>query len=492
MEFITLKKNNTKKVLLVLVVFVAIVVTIVSLNARAKYQVTKNVQIVNGTINYVPYDFKIVKIYKEKDTGGYEETTSIPEGEYIIDEKQSKCMIDDNQQDTGAILKTIDGNHTFANLKKMDKCTLYFSKKVSAKDFIINNSNVISTQPNFAQTACDSGCESTAKGLYKTQDDDGESYYFRGSVNNNWVKFAGYYWRIIRINGDGTIRLIYSGKVSEENLTFPSTNKTDPAYVTGTGTQVTIDGSNITAFNTNYNRNRYVGYMYGSTSGDYSTSHKNETPSNIKTKLEDWYTKNLENKTIGSGSKKASDYIDTDAGFCGDRTPYSGRASSATVDYTKGGTTTTTYYGGYFRLVANKQPDLSCKRKIGSSGSTTLPDTNDLYTVSTSKKGNKAISKPVGLISADEVTFAGGRNGANNRGYYLYTNETYWTMSPRLFDGADADVFYVYSDGYLNVDRVNYAYGVRPVINLKADTKFTFTHPDQPTKGTYSNPYEVS
>ncbi len=424
---------------------------------------------------------------------GEEETpteTMPSASEYEINEEKSYCKR--GEQELHDVLTTINNNFVFKELHTNDKCYLYFSKVINAGDLIIDNSTYYDgTTPDFGQTACDSGCDNTDKGLYKTKDDDGDTYYFRGSVTDNWVKFAGYYWRIIRINGDGTIRLIYSREESETDLDFPDDNKTNPAYVTNTGTQVTIDGTSNVVFNSGYGHNRFVGYMYGS-NGDYSTSYTNTESSNIKTKLENWYSTNLENKSVGS--KTAKDYIDTDAGFCGDRTPYSGGVSTASVDYTKGGTTKETYYGGYFRLVANKQPDLHCKRKNGSSGSTTLSEDNDLYTVSDSKKGNKAISKPVGLISADEVNFAGGRNNANNVGYYLYTNQSYWTMSPYRFyysgSSQGAYVFTMRNDGQLSNTYVYGTLGVRPVINLKADTKFTFQNAEN--KGTYSNPYEVS
>ena len=94
-----------------------------------------------------------------------------------------------------------------------------------------------------------------------------------------------------------------------------------------------------------------------------------------------------------------------------------------------------------------------------------------MYTVGSSNKGNKALTYPVGLITADEVAYAGGVNGRTNSSYYLYTNSVYWTMSPSYFYNGGANVFDVLSTGYLidNGD-VNYARGVRPVLNLKADT----------------------
>ena len=328
-------------------------------------------------------DITINKIYTVDKTGKQTEVKKAPGEEegYTLDKNQSSCENGTLDWDDDNYALKVSATETGTS------CNLYFKKIPTSADVLENlglSSKVNGTSPNFSKTACDSGCETTDKGLYKTQDDDGDTYYFRGSVTDNWVKFAEYYWRIIRINGDGTIRLIYSGKVGDEdNLTFPNSNRNNPAYVTGTGTQVTIDSSTKLAFNTNIDQNRYVGYMYGSSSGDYSTSHKNDSPSNIKTKLESWYSTNLENVSVGG--KTAKDYIDEDAGFCGDRTPYNGSSDTASVDYTKGGTTTGTFYGGYFRLVTQKTPDLHCKRNT-TSGATTLSEDNDLYTVNNSKK----------------------------------------------------------------------------------------------------------
>ena len=65
-------------------------------------------------------------------------------------------------------------------------------------------------------------------------------YYFAGDAKNNWVKFGGYYWRIIRTNYDGSIRLLYSG----------------------TATDTTSGYIGTSAFNSSYNNPMYVGYMY--------------------------------------------------------------------------------------------------------------------------------------------------------------------------------------------------------------------------------------
>jgi hypothetical protein len=78
--------------------------------------------------------------------------------------------------------------------------------------------------PNFANVA------TTDEGMYAAPDDYGTSYYFRGAVSNNWVKFAGIYWRIVRINGNNTVKLVYSG------TTAPT--EAQKVVMTGTGTQI--------------------------------------------------------------------------------------------------------------------------------------------------------------------------------------------------------------------------------------------------------------
>ena len=112
------------------------------------------------------------------------------------------------------------------------------------------------------------------------------------------------------------------------------------------------------------------------------------------------------------------------------------------------------------------------------------PNNNDLYTVKGATKGNKAMDKPIGLITADEVIYAGGFGGTTNKSYYLYNDNVYWTMSPGDFAGSYAFVFSVYANGTLGNDMLDYSYGVRPVINLRADVEITGS-------GTGTDPYVV-
>ena len=308
----------------------------------------------------------------EDKKGTYNISENIPSG-YSLNTSKSVC--------SNNTIPTWEDHKLYLNNlnKKGTSCYLYFDL-MGAKDLILSNSKVNDGTPNFSQAA------TTDEGIYKTEDDWGESYYFRGAVTNNWVKFAGYYWRIIRINGDGSIRLIYNGTSTE-----------------ATGEEAQIETSK---FNNLYNNNAYVGYMY--TSGQV---HGLGTNSGIKDILDSWYQTNITNK--GYGNK-----VSTEVGFCGDREP----STSASSSNGSGGTgTTTTYYGASIRLDINKTPTLKCK------------NSSDLYTINGSSKGNKALTNPVGLITADEVAMAGGVYGQINQNYYLYTNQIYWTMSPYYF-----------------------------------------------------------
>ena len=224
---------------------------------------------------------------------------------------------------------------------------------------------------------------------------------------------------------------------------------------TGTSTQISTS-----AFNSTYNNNMYVGYMY--TSGQV---HGLGTNSTIKGVLDNWYTTNIANKGYG-------DQVSIEAGFCGDREP---STSSSTSNGAGGTGTTQTYYGGYIRLVnSTKSPTLKCKNN------------EDMYTISGSSRGNKALTNLVGLITADEVSMAGGVYGDINKSYYLYTGQQYWTMSPYLFPTTNSHVhvFVVWLDGYLSGSPVLYTFGVRPVINIASDVEITGS-------GTSADPYVV-
>ena len=413
--------NKKKKIAIGLVIFIVLIVTITLLTTRAKYRIIENIKLAEGTINYNTYDFKIMAMYQETDND-YVEISSIPSYGYHINQDKSYCTLDNINKDNNAILKTIGSNHTISNLSKNDKCYIYFDKnKINNISDIINTHN-LAVRTDFSTTVT----EDTTGTLFVAPDDYGNSYYYAGAVKDNWVKFGGYYWRIIRINGDGTIRMIYNGPTTDQ---------------TGETTQIGND-----AFNTNYNDNMYVGYMY--TSGEV---HGRGTDSTLKGLLDNWYNKNLKNY---------ENYIATGGGasFCNDRQP----STEETSMNGGGGTgTTMTYYAARYRLIINKAPTFKCA------------DTRDRFSIS------------IGLITADEAAYAGGVSyEKSNSSYYLYNGYYYRTMSPGQF-GGHAQVFCIYNDGMIATPYVSDPDGYRPVINLKADTQFTSGN------GTSSNPYTV-
>ena len=301
------------------------------------------------------------------------------------------------------------------------------------------------------------------KGMYKKNDDLGTSYYYRGAIDNNWVKFGkdenqnDIYWRIIRINGDGSIRMIYSGTTKPESDTA--------TVMTGPGTQI-----GKSAFNSSSNKAEYVGYQYiegkqhgfgkcdGTNNASCTVNGNTVYNSIIKQAIDKWYA----GTTLKDNSLISQDQI-----FCNDRSA----SSYQTAAWTSTGAIY--YYGAHGRLYESKSPVLTC------------PIESDKFTVGTSN-GNGALTYPVGLITADEVAMAGGVYGSNNSTYYLYTNQYYWSGSPRVFSpGGGANGISVYSSGLLSNHTLEALIGARPVVSLSSKAKLS-------GNGTYSNPYTVS
>ena len=415
-------------------VVVLLVVFIVS-KSHAKYRVTQSIPLVNGTVNYELSDLNLVGVYIQGDDE-YTKSDTIPESGYVLNEEESYCTV--NGEEDTSINVSYDMDTKLLTVTPMTtkgtKCYLYFDEeKTLLNETVLANATSKLTRSSFTSTVTNT----TTGTIYYEDTSKGRTYYFAGNPTDNWVQFGGFYWRIIRINEDGTIRLIYQGTSANT-----------------TGTETLIQTS---AFNSSYNNNMYVGYMYQSNQVHGLTSN-----STIKGILDTWYQNNL---------TSVADKIDGTAGFCGDRQP----STSDTTANGSGGTgTTLTYYGAYIRLVNSKKPTFECQNE------------SDLYTTSGSENGNKALTYPIGLITADEVAYAGGVVGSSNRSYFLYTNQYYWTMSPCWFADGWAGVFAVSSSAGLDDwYSVNNSDGVRPVINLKADV--TISSGD----GTVSNPYVI-
>ncbi len=427
MKIETLKRKN--KYLYIGIICGVILLVIVGFStSRAKYRTTQSIELARGTINYTVPDLNLVSMYIE-DNGTYKGTETVPQSGYNLNSDKSYCAVNGNKNNSITILYS-NSQVTIGNLtQKGTKCYLYFDvKQYTCKgiacETIMTNMNTWKTRSNFSTNVTDTTTGVIYKSLDANQyDDNGETYYFAGAPTDNWVKFGGFYWRIIRINGDGTIRLIYQGTA---------------ANTTGTETQI-----GKSAFNSIYSNNMYVGYMY--TSGEV---HGRGTDSTIKGVLDNWYNSNLS----GYASKIATG---EGAIFCNDRQP---STDSSSMNGNGGAGMTKTYYAAKNRLEINRAPTFKCA------------NTSDRFTT------------PVGLITADEAVYAG--NWAGNTGYYLYTGQVYWTLSPYHFSGDCAGVFGLNDGlGYINVDTYH---GVRPVINLKSDTIFSRGN------GTSSNPYIVA
>ena len=404
---------------------------------------------------------------------------------------------------------------------KLSDCMLVMNNHESTTDIAKTNIKAKGT-PNFAKIAPN---DTETDGLYMTEDDEGESYYYRGAVKNNYVSFAGFTWRIIRRNGDGSVRMIYSGKSTTDTGEATSIGNSqfnskywDPTYVgykynedfelhenndttnyiwfTNTkkysyGTRYTFDAStkkftlsgSLKQLTWKDNHDEIVksqlyscleascnvvykvtGYSSDDTmivkpisysSKSLVTAQTNNTNSAIKATTDTWYNNNL----TAYASKLA------DETFCNDRSVSSGTGYK--LD-------SYTYYGSYNRNVNKRTPSLKCSQD------------NDKFKVSnTSAK----LDYPVALITADELAMAGGVYNTSNTNYYLYNGQYQWTLSPGRFDTyrSNAPVCNVSFSGSLSPwGNVSSSYGVRPVINLKADTLIT------KGDGTALNPFFVS
>jgi len=309
--------------------------------------------------------------------------------------------------------------------------------------------------------------DTNGKGLYYTStntEGNKTTYYFRGNVQNNYVKFGKdkdgneLYWRIVRINEDGSIRLIYqgtsatgNGQIGKSAFNAVDTDNAHVGYMYGlTGLTaeltspicVTYDSTNKKAVNST---TTYITKTACENAGGvWATNAQEATQANvvdsaIKQTIDTWYNKNL------------SSYVNylADAGFCNNR-------KTRTLD------------NGYGQLVTSYAASYRLHWTKGGTPQFVCPQANDLFTTSTSNKGNKALSSPIGLISAEEVNYAGVRSGQISSSYII-TGNAFYTMTPNNFESDnDANMWGAYGDGNIGLYYASYSLGVRPVINLKS------------------------
>ena len=410
---------------------------------------------------------------------------------YSVEFKYLNSETESQDEDMG---KTLSGN-LYIEKGTVDPHSPYIEGTLGWK--IMDDNKTRLTRTDFDSTFT----ETNTGTLYKATESIASStpkdvYYFAGNAKNNWVKFGKYqsdkvvyrgystatnsdykdyltmdactsatsyninctehifwnkgndiYWRIIRTNHDGSIRLLYSG-------TSPNTTE---GYIGGS------------VFNSTHNDSMYVGYMYG-TSGSQANNRLNTNDSTIKTFIDNWYSTNL---------SSYSKYISTEAVYCNDREVGSGTysANGSTFDY-----------AAYTRLSTNKTPTYNCAVK------------EDSFSSSTTGGGNGKLEYPIALMTVDELTYAGGKYYTNLTNLYAwyYLNSTggsitgdiyWWSLSPRFWNESGSGVWHVYGfdhqgllgDGYVDIKR-----GVRPAISLKTCTLWTSGN------GAPETPYEIS
>ena len=252
---------------------------------------------------------------------------------------------------------TLSGNtYTISNITSAKSCSITFkSSTPTLLSQILKDNPTIKTRTDFNTTFT----ETNTGTLYKaTESIAGNTpkdvYYFAGDAKNNWVKFGGFYWRIIRTNHDGSIKLLYAG-------TSPDTTS---GYI---GTS---------SFNSTDKDPMYVGYMYGTT-GSLENNRLNTNDSTIKTYIDNWYKNNLTAYTK---------YLSNDAVYCNDRELASGstyNTGNTAFDYAPKG-----------RLYTNKTPTYNCT------------NIKDAFSGSNSEA---KLTYPIGLMTADEIAYAGGK-----------------------------------------------------------------------------------
>ena len=416
-----------------------------------------------GTANYILSKYMKANISTKGSTDG----TSL-----IIGTQNTKVL--DNKHN-GYIVKEVGLNSKESKEFDLRLWIDYDTTKEQAAGMTYTSQVVIVTEPGkptFAETilaknevkapiTTPGAAISTASEalLASTEDDYGTSYYFRGAVTNNYVQFANKCWRIVRVAGDDSVKLILhnDNSAGAANPCDPANNSTSAAFARYNGTTYT------SAFNSSYNDNAYVGFKYGTAgSSTYEATHANTNNSTILTNLETWYTNNL---------KTYADAI-ADTVWCNDKTnvdkiydPWGWSPNG--LGYAKN----VTFYGATQRLVSTSGgaggtgPSLKCNGNLSK------------------------ITSKVGLITADELAFAGYAYRLDNSTTYLQENATdtlWWSLSPYYFNGSSAGVWYVYgSFGNFYNSSVDNTRGVRPSISLKSTTNVT-------GNGTSSSPFIVS
>ena len=410
---------------------------------------TASVVVINGSS-----DTNSKEVYKGNDVT----FTITPNEGYTLEDASISCS-------NGTLSNNL---LTISNVQSDVTCTITLNSALpTLAQAMLRDNPTIKERTDFSVT----NTETTTGTLYKTNktEDGSDVYYYSGNTTNNWVYFGGFYWRIIRTNEDGSVRILYSG-------TSHNTTSAD------------IGDEN---FNSNYMDPLKAGYMYG-TSGSLSKARTNNNSSAIKSKIDKWYQSNL--------LEKYDKYISKTAIYCNDRSVGSGSYTSDSGIFN---------FGAFVRLSTNKTPTYKC----GGDGNSGLFESTqaieDKFSASTSSGGNGQLAYPIALMTADEASFAGGIYAvsglsATDSSSWIYVNSSnksitksssWWLMSPSNSRMKMANVFCIMyplseslNEPYIGsqlVDTNSTGLAVRPVISLSSCVKVSGI-------GTPESPYEIN
>ena len=466
--------------------------TVKNVPGTNQHSVFDTVEISSQTPSCEGYQFKGWEIVTEEVTKVNDDYFIMPERDVTIRATWSELKL----------AKSMDG--TISKVQTLYKMMQDQAVMDNVASEFVSSSNGI----NFSSAPSNTN----GKGIYAragTENNEYPIYYYRGEIDNNHVKFAGFCWKIVRTTETGGVKLIYdgvpdsngycnnTGKASQIGTSAFNSSSNSPAdvgYMYGTrytnssinpsdlgsivyGNDVTWDGIQYTLVDTiesdDWNGDRsklaqkyhytclstdntcsrvYYIYYFGNVRFiDYLTLSNG---SDIESAKDEMFTNTTSSRiktTIDTwyagNMTEYTKYLE-DTIWCNDRSFYSGSLKGKDVDAGTG----YSYFGAYGNNVSTKNPSVSC------------PNVNDSFTVS-SENGNGALDYPVALLTADELTLAGHGSNGYSRNAYLYTGQYYWSLSPYFF------VNYAYgvvmsSLGKLYYYNVYATRGVRPSVSL--------------------------
>ena len=189
MKFEVLKKSHLKRNIVIGVLVIGVISAVILNFTKAKYRTTQSIPLVSGTINYTPYDFKMVAMYQKEDGGEYVSIDQVPTSGYTLNTEQSYCEVN-GKKDSNIEIEYANGKINFLGMTiKGTKCTLYFDEVVAVSDTLLANYPTQLTRSSFTSTVTNT----TTGTIYYADTSKGRTYYFAGNPTDNWVSFGGFY-----------------------------------------------------------------------------------------------------------------------------------------------------------------------------------------------------------------------------------------------------------------------------------------------------------